>query len=130
MGRQHKYGIKFPFTSNDIDGSFLDLNNSESDRIKSELLHIILTPKGQKLRDPDFGTNIAKFIFDPNDSLTHDAIREEITSQVLKYIPNIEFKDFSVHQKDDMSNEIILMIKYGVKINNNETEITTVAVKL
>jgi phage baseplate assembly protein W len=130
MALRQKYGIKYPFNSNDIDGSFLDLNQTEADKIKSELLHIILTPKGQRLRDPNFGTNLTRFIFEPNDEITYDKIREEITNQVMRYLPGVEFIDFSFYTREEEETEIIVAIDYSVKTNNNEKEITTIVVKL
>ena len=68
MGKTQKYGIKYPFTLDNEDGFYVDLNKTISDGVKSQLLHLIFTPKGQKLRDPNFGTDLIKFIFEPKDS--------------------------------------------------------------
>ena len=62
-GIKQYYGIKFPFTSNNLDGFFLDMNERVEDKIASEILHVILTPKRSRIRKPDFGTDLAKFIF-------------------------------------------------------------------
>lgn len=129
MGLTQKYGIKYPFTSENNDGTYIDLNETYTDGIKSQVLHVIFTPKGQKLRDPDFGTNLVKFIFRPSDSLTFNEIKSEITSQINKYVPSVEFRDISIYNDENGANGIIVMIEYGTK-RGNKTEITTVAVKL
>lgn len=129
MARTQKYGIKYPFTSDNDDGHFLDLNETMADGIKSQVLHVIFTPKGQKLRDPEFGTDLIKYIFTQNDESVFSEIRNEISSQVSKYVPQVEFRDIDVYKMENDEHGIIVSIEYGVK-NGNKTEVTTVAVKL
>lgn len=128
MALTQKYGIKYPFTSNNDDGTYLDLNNTYADGIKSQVLHVIFTPKGQKLRDPEFGTDLIKYIYDQSDSETFSNVKSEISRQITKYVPSVEFRDLSIYDSED-DNGIIVMIEYGVK-KGNKTEITTVAVNL
>ena len=78
MARHQKYGIKYPFTSNNEDNIFLDVNDTETDSVKSKVLHVIFTPKGQKIRDPEFGTDLIKYIFSPNDDYSISEIKTEI----------------------------------------------------
>lgn len=129
MAEIQKYGIKYPFTSDNEDGIFLDVNKTYADGIKSQVLHLIFTPKGQKLRDPDFGTDLVKYIFSPKDSQTLSDIKSEITSQIQKYVPSVDFRDVTIYNSETTENGIIVMVEYGVK-RGNKTEVTTVAVKL
>lgn len=124
-----KYGIKYPFTTNNNDELYLDLNKTYSESIQSQVLHIIFTPKGQKLRDPDFGTNLINYIFNPSDTITFNDIKNEISIQLGKYVPFIEFRDISVYNNEDGDNSIVVIVEYGVK-KGNKTEVTKVAVKL
>ena len=129
MAVKQKYGIKYPFTSDNNDNLYLDLNESYSDGVKSQVLHVIFTPRGQKLRDPEFGTNLIKYIFNPSDNDTFNDIKTEITSQVSKYVPSVEFRDVSIYSDENVENGIIVMVEYGVK-KGEMTEITKVAVKI
>ena len=129
MEKHQKYGIKYPFTNDNDDGIFMDLNDTISDGVKSKVLHVIFTPKGSKLRDPEFGTNLIKYIFLNNDSTTIDSIKSEITEQILKFVPNVEFRDINVYKEDNEMGSIIVMVEYGVK-NGNNIDVTTVGVKL
>ena len=129
MAVTQKYGIKYPFTSDNKEGTYIDLNDTYADGIKSQVLHVIFTPKGQKLRDPDFGTDLIKYLFNPSDSETFNSIKSEISSQISKYIPLVMFRDISIYSNEDESNSIIVIVEYGVK-KGNKIEITKVAVKL
>lgn len=128
MAKTQKYGIKYPFTNENDEGVFLDLNDNNVDGVKSQLLHLLFTPKGQKLRDPEFGTDLIKYIFNPNDSETINDIKMAITMQVAKYLPSIEFRDITIHKAEDGLG-IIVIIEYGVK-TGNKIEVTTLGVKL
>ena len=47
--------INYPFKDSK-NGFFLDLNSNNDAAIKAYLMHLILTLKGQRLYNPDFGT--------------------------------------------------------------------------
>ena len=129
MAKTQKYGVKFPFMVDNEDGYFLDLNETLADGVKSQVLHVILTPKGQKLRDPEFGTDLIKYIFSPKDDMVFSDIKTEITKQIEKYVPQVIFRDVNVYTKEEDEHTIIVTVEYGIKMGNN-MEITTVAVKL
>ena len=129
MAVTQKYGIKYPFTTDNDDGTYIDLNKTYGEGIQSQVLHVIFTPKGQKLRDPDFGTDLVKYIFSQSDSSTFGSIKGEISSQIAKYVPEVEFRDISIYNSEGDDDSIIVMVEYGVK-QGNKTEVTKVAVKL
>ena len=62
--------IAFPFQESKR-GFFVELNNSDKHAIKSDLMHLILTRKGERLYMPEFGTDLLKFIFEPNDNIIY-----------------------------------------------------------
>lgn len=129
MANTQKYGIKYPFTCENDDGIFLDLNDTMMDGVKSRVLHVIFTPKGQKLRDPEFGTGLIDFIFSQKDSTVFAEIKTEITKQIMKYVPEVEFRDINIYESENNENGIIVSVEYGVR-DGNKMEVTTVSVKL
>ena len=95
------YGIKYPFSEDSEMLTFLDLNESEEESVKSMLLHIIFTPKGQRLRKPEFGTQLMYFLFEPNDNDTWDSIKEDIRRQVSLYLPQVIFNNIKIKQANN-----------------------------
>ena len=61
MVKTQKYGIKFPFNILSEDKTLLDLNKTKGEQVKSQLMHLLFTQKGQRLRSPDFGTNLLQY---------------------------------------------------------------------
>ncbi len=126
--KQH-YGIKFPFTSNNYDGYFIDLNNTLEDKIASEIAHVILTEKKTRIRKPDFGTDLIKYIFDPSDGLTWQKIEDEIKDSVSKYVNGVTINSVDVIRSTDSDNEVYVDVKYGI-VKGATIENNRLAIKL
>ena len=78
MAKKQFFGIKYPFQNETEGECFMDLNASFKEKVKSEILHVIFTPKGQRYRNPDFGTDLIKYLFEPNDEEVWSKIKSEI----------------------------------------------------
>ena len=117
MAKKQYFGIKYPFTSDSSDKYFIDLNDSQEDMVKSDLMHLIFTPKRQRIRMPDYGTDLIKYIFEPNDESTWPAVKTEIQSTVKDWIPNITLDDIQIMTSDDW-HEIYFKINYSVSDGN------------
>jgi len=95
------YGINFPFRDSRR-GDFLELTQLESQQIKSDLIHLLLTRKGSRYFLPDFGTRLYEFLFEPFDGLTFDAIQSDIRDAVQVYMPNLLLNQISITPADPM----------------------------
>lgn len=113
MPKIQKYGIKFPITVISEENSLFDTNTYQSDSVKSELLHIIFTPKGQRLRDPEFGTNLIQYIFNPNDTQTWDDVVSEVKDVTTKYLKDCKVNNIQVMEGEDGS-ELYVELTYSV----------------
>jgi phage baseplate assembly protein W len=105
--------IAFPFKESNK-GDFLLLNNQDKHAIKADLMHLILTRKGERLYMPEFGTDLLKYIFEPNDSLTRGDIKRDISDTVKKYLPNLQVNDVIVEQNPNNEHVATIRIDYTV----------------
>ena len=99
MAENRFINIDFPFKDSP-NGYYFKLNNNDKDAIRADLLHLLLTNKGERLYLPDFGSDLRKYIFEPNDNITHDDIRNNLNETIKKYIPNQRKNIESRFQKD------------------------------
>jgi len=113
MGSKSYININFPFKNSD-EGFFLDLNSDENAAIKADLMHLILTRKGQRLYLPDFGTELLRFIFEPNDDLTLSMVKDEIKTVVKKYLPNLTVTNITVTESDISEYAVVVNIDYVI----------------
>jgi phage baseplate assembly protein W len=105
--------INYPFKDSKR-GFFLELNDNDNNAVKADLMHLILTTKGQRLYMPDFGTNLIKFIFEPNDGITHGEIKDEIKDTVKRYLPNLTINDVIVEPHETNEYTATVRIDYTV----------------
>ncbi len=102
MAKTRYINIDFPFKDSNK-GFYLNLNQTDRDAIRADLLHLLLTNKGERLYLPDFGSDLKKYIFEPNDDITHEEIRDNLNETIKTYIPNliinsIEFRNDEVQE--------------------------------
>lgn len=115
MAKKQYFDIKYPFTDNGIEKYELDLNENELDRVKSNILHVIFTPKGSRLRNPEFGTDLVRFIFELNDEDgVWSAIQADIKETVKRWVPGVDINNVSVVSDED-SEDIFVKVIYSVK---------------
>ena len=93
------YGINFPFR-NSAQGDYLELTEFESQEIKADLIHLLLTRKGSRYFLPTFGTRLYEFIFEPFDGLTFDAIQSDIRDAVATFMPNLLLNNITITPLD------------------------------
>ncbi|MDE6285318.1 MAG: GPW/gp25 family protein [Bacilli bacterium] len=118
---RQEYGIKYPFTADNTNGSFIDLNQSLKSKIRSIIMHVIFTPKGQKIRDPEFGTDLIQNIFEPNENQTWVKIQDSISKAVSKYLPNVNLTNIEMLKNENNMSELYVKIQYSV-VNGSNVE--------
>lgn len=117
MARKQYFDIKYPFTNDGAENFEFDLNGSEKERVASDILHVIFTPKRQRLRMPEFGTNLIKYIFEPNDGDTWEGVKSEIQESVSRWVKGVIINNIEVLTTDD-GNQIYVRIDYSVSQGN------------
>lgn len=127
MPKYQFFGIKFPFTHNEFTKFFVDANMTEKDKVRSQIIHVIFTPKGQRIRNPEFGTDLIKYIFSPSDGESWEGVKNEITTSVQRFVPNVVLNDIRVVQSEDERSEIFVRMDYSVKEGNKITNDSIIA---
>ena len=84
-------------------------------------MHIIFTPKGQRIRMPEFGTDLIKYIFEQNDGITWEAVKTEVSESVKRWTSNIALNDVQVVKNEQDETEIYVRLDYSVSEGNKVT---------
>lgn len=101
MAKTQHYGIKFPIQIVSEEGKCLDLNLTKAQMVKSQLMHVLFTPIGQRIRQPNFGTNLVQFLFSPNDEQTFSDVFLTIKQTIKKWIPDCSLEDITITETDN-----------------------------
>ena len=112
MAKQRFINIDFPFKDSP-EGFYFNLNATDADAIRADLLHLLLTNKGERLYMPDFGSDLKKYIFEPNDSITHEQIKDNLNETIKRYMPNLIINDITF-KNDSIEELIIVELTYTV----------------
>ncbi|MFW6219454.1 MAG: GPW/gp25 family protein [bacterium] len=101
------YNIKFPINDDTEKNRYFAMNRITKDAFSSDLLLLLLTQKGERYYEPNYGTNLQKYIFDPNDNFTEQDVEQEIKRTVSLYIPNLKINNITFNRfTDDRGLEI------------------------
>jgi phage baseplate assembly protein W len=105
MAQVNTIGINFPFKDSEK-GFYLDMTTTDAEEVRANLMHLLLTNKGERFMLPDFGSDLLKYVFEPNDSRTISDLKADINATVAKYIPNIQVNDIVI-ENSTLSNELV-----------------------
>ena len=97
--------------------------------IKSDLMHLLLTNKGERFYQPDFGTDLKKYLFEPNIVTVQANIRDEIQKAIDRYIPNLKVDRLEVVPIDGEEHSVIVKLEYTVT-NNTFSESDFITIEL
>ena len=92
-----------------------------TDQARTNIKNLLLTIKGERVFQPDFGTNLYKILFEPNTEFLRDNISDEIKSSISKWTPYINLEAVEVSGQD---NAVRVKVKYTVSPSNFGSSIT------
>jgi phage baseplate assembly protein W len=111
------YNIKFPLEDDVSTNRFFQMNSVTKDSYTSDLLLLLLTSKGERYYEPDYGTNLVKFIFEPKDNITLNDIERDIKETVKNYIPSLTITNILFNDLVDSEGFPINENQVNIKIN-------------
>jgi phage baseplate assembly protein W len=113
-------GVSLPFSG--PAGPF-NKTYSTADQIKSNLVNLLLTDKGERVFNPDFGADLKKALFEVEVDDTYSYIQDLITTNVEYFVPEVQIIEVQVLPNED-NNSISVTVRYKLKISGNSDEIT------
>lgn len=95
---------------------FQDAKLYDVELVKQDLLNHFNIRKGEKLENPDFGTNIWLYLFDPLDDDTKNAVISEVES-VVNYDPRVTLDQIEVQEFEQglQVKMTVLYIGYAIR---------------
>jgi phage baseplate assembly protein W len=91
--------------------------------VKQSVINILMTSRGEKVFDSNFGGSLRDYLFENYDSITAAAIKSRITSSLLNYEPRIEIVSIDIN---DLTERNALRILLEFNIMSPEQTTTTV----
>ena len=107
-------GVAFPFNAEGV----FNQTFTQKEQVKSNLINVLLTERGERVNLPDFGVGLKNLLFETQ--IDTNVLESRIDAQVQKYIPEITLISAEVDFSPD---EHILYIKITYEYNpSSETD--------
>ena len=100
-----------------IDGDGRLLRSADADNVREAIQVILLTEPGERVRLPEFGAGLGRFLFEPNIPATHIAIARAIDLSLKRWEPRIRVAQVEVDADPTDSQAALATIAYRLVSN-------------
>lgn len=92
-----------------------------ANKFEEDLKVLLMTEKGTMLGDPEFGSDLYKYLFNKSNELTASLIRDEIKRCVEEYFDYVLVKNIDIEFD---GNNVNAKITYSLYMQNNDQIVT------
>lgn len=91
-------GLSVPFQSTAMSGSdsIFNINYTTAEQIKYNMINYFLTNKGERVFNPNFGSDIARYVFEPNDPFTTEVLKKNIENDIALIFPMVKLEEVKI----------------------------------
>jgi uncharacterized protein len=118
LDKNKAIGVSIPFNG----GGVFKSTFSTKDQIKSNLINLLLTYKGERVLNPQFGADLPRLLFEPINNDTLIKIENQIVTSVSTYIPEITITNIEITPDTD-KNTIYVNVIYQLKLSGTTDNI-------
>jgi len=102
---------------------------STFEQIKSNFKNLMMTRKGERLMQPEFGTDLHNIVFNQITEETLDNMKLSVSAAVERWMPFLEVVKIIANSPTDSDyNKVLLKVDYRFRSNPNITDSITVPV--
>jgi phage baseplate assembly protein W len=114
-------GVGLPFNAPGVFNSVY----STREQIKFNLINLVLTSKGERVENPNFGTTLRNQLFGQMTEETLLVVKEDIINSVSIYIPEVSIQNIELLiEPNQTSNTLLVKIEYIILISEETDSIT------
>tara|TARA_B100000902_G_scaffold37101_1_gene44382 strand:+ start:4536 stop:4970 length:435 start_codon:yes stop_codon:yes gene_type:complete len=114
-----RIGLTLPIRSGQ--NGFFKSSSTLLEQTKTNLKNLLLTVKGERLAQPEFGSNIFNLLFENFEPGLEKKLEESIKSTVAQWLPHVIIKTLIIDAQDD-ENFVGISVGFAVRTDPNSTE--------
>ena len=114
-------GVSLPF--NGPSGPFNSTYSTQT-QIKSNLLNLLLTNKGERVFNPEFGADLGTALFEGINENIVDTIIDLINTNVEIFVPEVQIKNVIVDINTPDNNAVSVTVNYKLRVSGTSDQIT------
>jgi phage baseplate assembly protein W len=107
VGGRVAIGVSIPFNN----AAVFNQTYSTTTQVRSNIINYVLTRKGERVLNPDFGLGLEQYLFDDINSTVLNSIQNLITDDLTNLFPTITLQSVTATPDYD-TNAIDIEIKY------------------
>jgi len=109
-------GITLPLTfgENTFEQSFLT-----KDQVKSNIKNLLLTKKGERILQPEFGSGLQELLFEPNVDDLESRIEDTINQSLEQWLPYVTAEEIVIESTDELRDNNRINVSIDFRIGNN-----------
>jgi phage baseplate assembly protein W len=115
LDKNRAVGVAIPFNAKGVFKSTYDTE----DQIKSNLINLLLTYKGERIMNPEFGADLPRLIFEQITPETYKVIQDNIITNVNRFIPEIILTNIEINPDTDY-NLLYINVSYQSKLSGKK----------
>lgn len=112
-------GVDYPFQRGN-DGYF-EKTYTSLDQTRANIINVLATRRGERIMNPEFGTNIYRILFEQSTKQIEGSIRVEVENAVNRWVPYVNIQNISISRSPE-NNAIILDILFTTEFSSNNKE--------
>jgi len=113
-----RFGLKFPLEYHSQKGGFFPTSKTIKEQASSNLKNLLLTNKGERVGQPNFGADITSILFEPITPDTGDNIKAAVEDAVANWLPYIQLVNVFTTTPETNPNMILIQIEFIVKVDD------------
>lgn len=122
------YGITLPIQRGNT--GYFAQSFSSYEQAKANLKNLLMTKKGERIMQPNFGTGLHSLLFEPMDSDFETKLEQTITRNVNYWLPYINIEEIDIEMTDAMKDNHIAHMTIQFTVGNQiETQQITFTVQ-
>ena len=119
-------GISLPIQ---ITNTAFEQTFQTSEQVKSNIKNLLLTKKGERILQPEFGSGLQALLFEPNVDDFEGRIEDTINESLEQWLPYVTAEEIDIDASDTLrdNNRINVSVKFriGDSADLNEVTFTT-----
>ena len=116
-------GIALPFGPGQ---SNFTLNYTTLDQARTNIINLLLTHKGERFMQPEFGTNLRRFLFRQNTQNLADDIREDLTEAIKFWLPYVNVESLDIDRNVQNIEHYTIHVSLTFSVTQDITKFATV----
>ena len=92
------------------------------EQAKSNIKNLLLTNKGERLGNPNFGTNLISLVFPQENTDLESRIEEEIRASMSEFLPNINIVNIQTNFSDENMSTAIVNLRFSLNVDLTSEE--------